>query len=120
MQTSILTTGLFMTMLPYIQENGDVQLQFAFSYSSPPKVESFVSKDGKTRNDVPTFQQEALTQKVNMRAGETLVLTGSDQVTTSADKQGTFTPGNFILGGGQNGSTTRTTLVILVTPVLLR
>jgi type IVB pilus formation R64 PilN family outer membrane protein len=120
MQTSILTTGLFMTMLPYIQENGDVQLQFAFSYSSPPKVESFVSKDGNTRNDVPTFQQEALTQKVNMRAGETLVLTGSDQVMTSADKQGTFTPGNFILGGGQNGSTTRTTLVILVTPVLLR
>ncbi len=120
MQTSILTTGLFMTMLPYIQENGDVQLQFAFSYSSPPKVESFVSKDGNTRNDVPTFQQEALTQKVNMRAGETLVLTGSDQVTTTADKQGTFTPGNFIMGGGQNGNTTRTTLVILVTPVLLR
>ncbi|CVB07188.1 PilN family type IVB pilus formation outer membrane protein [Dickeya dianthicola] len=120
MQTSILTTGLFMTMLPYIQESGDVQLQFAFSYSSPPKIESFVSKDGNTRNDVPTFQQEALTQKVNMRAGETLVLTGSDQVTTSADKQGTFTPGNFMFGGGQNGSTTRTTLVILVTPVLLR
>ncbi|AUH02621.1 PilN family type IVB pilus formation outer membrane protein [Prodigiosinella confusarubida] len=120
MQTSILTTGLFMTMLPYIQENGDVQLQFAFSYSSPPKIESFVSKDGNTRNDVPTFQQEALTQKVNMRAGETLVLTGSDQVTTTTDKQGTFTPGNFILGGGQNGNTTRTTLVILVTPVLLR
>lgn len=120
MQTSILTTGLFMTMLPYIQENGDVQLQFAFSYSSPPNVEKFISQDGNTRNDVPTFQQEALTQKVNMRAGETLVLTGSDQVTTTADKQGTFTPGNFILGGGQNGNTTRTTLVILVTPVLLR
>lgn len=120
MQTSILTTGLFMTMLPYIQENGDVQLQFAFSYSSPPSIEKFISQDGNTRNDVPTFQQEALTQKVNMRAGETLVLTGSDQVTTTADKQGTFTPGNFIFGGGQNGNTTRTTLVILVTPVLLR
>lgn len=120
MQTSILTTGLFMTMLPYIQENGDVQLQFAFSYSSPPQIEKFISQDGNTRNDVPTFQQEALTQKVNMRAGETLVLTGSDQVTTTADKQGTFTPGNFILGGGQDGSTKRTTLVILVTPVLLR
>ncbi|MDR3430720.1 MAG: PilN family type IVB pilus formation outer membrane protein [Rouxiella aceris] len=119
-QTSILTTGLFMTMLPYIQEDGDVQLQFAFSYSSPPQIEKFISKDGNTRNDVPTFQQEALTQKVNMRAGETLVLTGSDQITTSADKQGSFTPGNFMFGGGQNGSTTRTTLVILVTPVLLR
>jgi type IVB pilus formation R64 PilN family outer membrane protein len=119
MQTSILTTGLFITMLPDIQENGDVQLQFAFSYSSPPKIVSFVSKDGNTRNDVPEFQQQALTQKVNMRSGETLVLTGSDQVSTTTDKQGTFTPGNFLLGGGQTGTATRTTLVILITPILL-
>ncbi|QAX80325.1 PilN family type IVB pilus formation outer membrane protein [Yersinia hibernica] len=120
MTTTTLTTGLFMTMLPYIQENGDVQLQFAFSYTSPPKIQSFISKDGNTRNDVPNTSTEAMTQKVNMRSGQTLVLTGSDQMTTSADKQGTFTPGNWLLGGGQNGSSTRTTLVILITPVLLR
>ncbi|MBU9819868.1 PilN family type IVB pilus formation outer membrane protein [Rahnella sp. BCC 1045] len=120
MTTTTLTTGLFMTMLPYIQENGDVQLQFAFSYTSPPKIESFISKDGNTRNDIPNTSTEAMTQKVNMRSGQTLVLTGSDQVTTSADKQGTFTPGNWLLGGGQNGASTRTTLVILITPVLLR
>lgn len=120
MTTTTLTTGLFMTMLPYIQENGDVQLQFAFSYTSPPQIQSFISKDGNTRNDVPNTSTEAMTQKVNMHSGQTLVLTGSDQVTTSANKQGTFTPGNWLLGGGQDGSSTRSTLVILITPVLLR
>lgn len=115
-----ITTGLFMTMLPFIQENGDVQLQFAFSYTSPPQIESFISRDGNTRNDMPNTSTEGLARKVNLRSGQTLVLTGSEQQNVSSDKQGTFTPGNFILGGGQSGSRGRTTLVIMITPVLLR
>lgn len=120
MTTTNVTTGLFMTMLPFIQENGDVQLQFAFSYTSPPDIKSFVSRDGNTRNDTANTSTEGLARKVNLRSGQTLVLTGSEQQNISADKQGTFTPGNFILGGGQTGSRGRTTLVIMITPVLLR
>lgn len=120
MTTTTVTTGLFMTMLPFIQENGDVQLQFAFSYTSPPQIEKFISADGNTRNDLPTTSTEGLARKVNLRSGQTLVLTGSEQQNVSADKQGTFTPGNFILGGGQTGTRGRTTLVIMITPVLLR
>ncbi|RAT64368.1 PilN family type IVB pilus formation outer membrane protein, partial [Lonsdalea populi] len=119
MSTTTITTGLFMTMLPFIQENGDVQLQFAFSYTSPPQIEKFISADGNTRNDLPTTSTEGLARKVNLRSGQTLVLTGSEQQNVSADKQGTFTPGNFILGGGQTGTRGRTTLVIMITPVLL-
>ncbi|ORM84309.1 type IVB pilus formation outer membrane protein, R64 PilN family [Pantoea deleyi] len=116
---SSITTGLFMTMLPFVQENGDIQLQFAFSYTTPPDVKQFISKDGNTRNDVADTATEGLARKVNLRAGQTLVLTGSEQQNASSDKQGTFTPDNFILGGGQSGAKSRSTLVIMVTPVLL-
>lgn len=116
--TSI-TTGLFMTMLPFVQENGDIQLQFAFSYTTPPDVKSFISKDGNTRNDVADTATEGLARKVNLRAGQTLVLTGSEQQNASSDRQGTFTPDNFLLGGGQSGAKSRSTLVIMVTPILL-
>jgi len=116
---SSITTGLFMTMLPFVQENGDIQLQFAFSYTTPPDVTSFISKDGNTRNDVANTATEGLARKVNLRAGQTLVLTGSEQQNASSNKQGTFTPDNFILGGGQSGAKSRSTLVIMVTPVLL-
>ena len=116
---SSITTGLFMTMLPFVQENGDIQLQFAFSYTTPPDVTQFISKDGNTRNDVANTATEGLARKVNLRAGQTLVLTGSEQQNASSDKQGTFTPDNFILGGGQSGAKSRSTLVIMVTPVLL-
>ncbi|HEY2454463.1 MAG TPA: PilN family type IVB pilus formation outer membrane protein [Scandinavium sp.] len=119
MTTTTLTTGLFMTAVPYIEENGNVQLQFAFSYDSPPKIQSFYSADGNVRNDTANYSKEAITQKVNMRAGQTLMVTGADQVTSSADKQGMGSADFFALGGGRSGSHKRTTLVILITPVLL-
>lgn len=119
MSTSMLTTGLFMTAVPYIEENGNVQLQFAFSYDSPPKIESFFSADGNTRNDTPNYSREAFTQKVNMKAGQTLMLTGSDQLSVSADRQGTGSADNFLFGGGRKGTNKRTTLIILITPILM-
>jgi type II secretory pathway component HofQ len=88
MTTTTLTTGLFMTAVPSIEENGNVQLQFAFSYDSPPKIEKFVSQDGNTRNDIANFSKEAVTQKFNMRTGQTVMVTGADQVSNSADRQG--------------------------------
>lgn len=119
MTTTTLTTGLFMTAVPYIEENGNVQLQFAFSYDSPPKIESFFSADGNTRNDTANYSREAITQKVNMKAGQTLMLTGSDQVSNSADRQGVGAADFFALGGGRKGTNKRTTLIILITPILM-
>lgn len=119
MTTTTLTTGLFMTAVPSIQDNGDVQLQFAFSYDTPPKIEKFISADGNTRNDLAVYSKEAITQKFNMRSGETIMVTGADQVSNSADKQGTGSADFFGLGGGRTGATKRSTLVILITPVLM-
>lgn len=116
--TTTLTTGLFMTAVPSIEENGNVQLQFAFSYDSPPKITSFYSSDGNTRNDTADYSKEAITQKFNMRTGQTVMVTGADQVTNSADRQGVGSADFFALGGGRNGTRKRTTLVILITPIL--
>lgn len=119
MTTTTLTTGLFMTAVPSIQDNGDVQLQFAFSYDTPPKIEKFISADGNTRNDLAAYSKEAITQKFNMRSGETIMVTGADQVSNSADKQGIGSADFFGLGGGRTGASKRSTLVILITPVLM-
>ena len=119
MTTTTLTTGLFMTAVPSIQDNGDVQMQFAFSYDTPPKIESFYSADGNTRNDTAAYSKEAITQKFNMRTGETIMVTGADQVSNSASKQGMGSADFFGLGGGRSGNSKRTTLVILITPVLM-
>ncbi|EAB7739688.1 PilN family type IVB pilus formation outer membrane protein [Salmonella enterica] len=114
----MITTGFNMTLLPLIQPSGNVQLQVNFNLSDPPTIRSFTSKDGNSYIEMPYTKLRSLSQKVNLRAGQSLVLTGFSQDNTSVNKRGTFTPGNFLFGGGRNGEHGRSTLVIIITPLL--
>ncbi|EEJ8284331.1 PilN family type IVB pilus formation outer membrane protein [Salmonella enterica] len=115
----MITTGFNMTLLPLIRQAGDVQLQVNFNLSDPPTIRSFTSKDGNSYIEMPYTKLRSLSQKVNLHAGQSLVLTGFSQDNTSVRKSGTFTPGNFLFGGGQNGEHGRSTLVIIITPLLV-
>ncbi|ESG70716.1 PilN family type IVB pilus formation outer membrane protein [Salmonella enterica] len=114
----MITTGFNMTLLPLIRQAGDVQLQVNFNLSDPPGIRSFTSKDGNSYIEMPYTKLRSLSQKVNLRAGQSLVLTGFSQDNTSVRKSGTFTPGNFLFGGGRKGEHGRSTLVIIITPLL--
>ncbi|EEP9823144.1 PilN family type IVB pilus formation outer membrane protein [Salmonella enterica subsp. diarizonae] len=114
----MITTGFNMTLLPLIRQAGDVQLQLNFNLSDPPTIRSFTSKDGNSYIEMPYTKLRSLSQKVNLRAGQSLVLTGFSQDNTSVRKSGTFTPGNFLFGGGRKGEHGRSTLVIIITPLL--
>lgn len=114
----MITTGFNMTLLPLIRQAGDVQLQVNFNLSDPPAIRSFTSKDGNSYIEMPYTKLRSLSQKVNLRAGQSLVLTGFSQDNTSVRKSGTFTPGNFLFGGGRKGEHGRSTLVIIITPLL--
>lgn len=112
----MITTGFNMTLLPLIQDTGNVQLQVNFNLSDPPTIRNFTSKDGNSYIEMPYTKLRSLSQKANLRAGQSLILTGFDQNNTSASKAGTFTPGNPLLGGSQAGKNERSTLVIVITP----
>ncbi|EGW7195775.1 PilN family type IVB pilus formation outer membrane protein [Salmonella enterica] len=114
----MITTGFNMTLLPLIRQAGGVQLQVNFNLSDPPTIRSFTSKDGNSYIEMPYTKLRSLSQKVNLRAGQSLVLTGFSQDNTSVRKSGTFTPGNFLFGGGRKGEHGRSTLVIIITPLL--
>lgn len=112
----MITTGFNMTLLPLIQEAGGVQLQVNFNLSDPPTIRNFTSKDGNSYIEMPYTKLRSLSQKANLRAGQSLILTGFDQNNTTANKSGTFTPGNPLFGGSQSAKNERSTLVIIITP----
>jgi len=112
----MITTGFNMTLLPLIQEVGDIQLQVNFNLSDPPTIRNFTSKDGNSYIEMPYTKLRSLSQKANLRAGQSLILTGFDQNNTTATKAGTFTPGNPLFGGSQSAKNERSTLVIIITP----
>jgi len=56
---------------------------------------------------------------VIMQSGQTLVLSGYEQLSDSANRQGTGNYSFFGLGGGARGDDSRRMFIILVTPVVL-
>lgn len=113
-----ITTGFNMTMMPYVRDNGDIQLQFSFNLSDSPTIRTVTSSDGNTSIEMPYTKLRSLAQRVNMKSGQTLILSGYESTAAQDTREGTFTPKNWLFGGGRGVSDQRATLVILITPVL--
>ena len=117
-EKSTITTGFNMTMLPYIMpQTSKMELQFSINMSDDPTMRSFTS--GSSTVELVKTRLKTFNQKAILKSGQTLVMSGFQQVNNSATKQGVGTPGFFGLGGGADGEKDDTMLVILITPTLL-
>lgn len=118
LEPGTITTGLFMTVLPYIRDNGTVQLQMSFSLSDDPIINTESSPDGKSAIQTPTTDLRALSQRANLKPGETLVLNGFQSQYNESNREGTTSKSWFGFGGGESGERNRSMLLIMVTPAL--
>ena len=115
---STITTGLNMTILPYLMPDSTrMQLQFAINMSDDPTFRTFTSQSSSI--ELMKTRMKTFTQRVLMNSGQTLVLSGYQSVSNSDDHQGVDHSHFFLLGGGASGSKSKSTLVILITPVLM-
>lgn len=113
-----ITTGLSMTVLPYVRDNGTIQLQMSFSLSDDPTITTITAADGNTSIQMPSTDVRSITQRANLKPGQTLVMNGFQSLYDEANRQGTTSKSWFGFGGGEDGERDRTTLLIMVTPVL--
>lgn len=118
-EKSTITTGFNMTMLPYIMpQTSQMELQFSVSMSDDPVLRTVTS--GTASSEMAKTNLKNSSQKVILKSGQTLLLSGFQQVNDSASKQGVGSAGFFGLGGGASGDKDDTMLVMLITPTLLR
>ncbi|ECF5900701.1 PilN family type IVB pilus formation outer membrane protein [Salmonella enterica subsp. salamae] len=116
---STITTGFNMTVLPYLMPaSSNMQLQFSVNMSDDPTMRT-VPQGEKSSVELMKTRLKTFTQRVNMKSGQTLILSGYEQLNNTADHQGVGSPRVFGLGGGASGSKNRTQLVMFVTPIIL-
>jgi len=116
--TATITTGFNMTALPLLFPNSPkMQLEFSISMSDDPTFKDFTS--GGQNAQLAKTTPKTIVQRVIMQSGQTLVLSGYEQLSDSANRQGTGSYGFFGLGGGARGDDSRRMFIILVTPVVL-
>ena len=116
--TATITTGFNMTALPLLFPNSPkMQLEFSISMSDDPTFTAFTS--GGQNAQLAKTTPKTIVQRVIIQSGQTLVLSGYEQLSDSANRQGTGSYSFFGLGGGARGDDGRRMFIILVTPVVL-
>lgn len=112
------TTGFNMTVMPFALSDGkSMVLDFTMDLSSLKALTPITS--GNSMIQGPDVDQTSLTQKVKIRSGETLVMSGLEQNDNDGSKTGIGKPSFWAFGGGVTRNDTRDVLLLIVTPVLL-
>ena len=124
-QPGSITTGFSMSMLPRIDpDNSAVLLQYNINLSelvgATNGFDIYTSPDGQSSVQLPNVNSRNFVQQARIPNGSTLVLTGFEQTSNTANRTGSFGDSSFMgLGGSQVGQRNRTAIVILLTPTVV-
>ena len=114
------TTGFMLNLLPTVLDSNNIQLQVSVGISSLDALVKQTSGSGDNQQSIqtPTVSSTDFLQKVSMKPGQTLVLSGYERDSRQFDKR-TLGPGVPLgFGGSFNGTDDREAVVILVTHVV--
>jgi type IVB pilus formation R64 PilN family outer membrane protein len=109
--------GFSSTVTPKIEEDGEILLQFAGSISELKKIDKFTS--GTSQIQLPQKSLRDFLQRVKIRSGETLVMTGFEQKSSNSADSGVGHSKNLLLGGSQSATGKRVSLVVAITPYII-
>jgi type IVB pilus formation R64 PilN family outer membrane protein len=111
------STGFNLTLLPHILDDGSVMMQF---YTNISSLKSLVTVPaGNASIQVPTIDSRNFLQRVSIKSGQTLVISGYEGIVDDGQQQGVGTPHNILFGGGYDAQRAREVIVILLTPVTM-
>ena len=110
-------SGFAMHVLPSIQSDGTLFLQFSAELSTLRELRQISS--GNTLIEAPDVDVKSFLQRVRMRSGETLILSGFEQTDGNVEYSGVGHAKLPLFGGGWKAGRNKDSLVILVTPIIV-
>jgi type IVB pilus formation R64 PilN family outer membrane protein len=113
-----ITTGFSMNVLPHILDGKRLMLQYSAEISKLLGIEDLPVEG--TLIQIPEIDTRSFLQRVIMNSGETLVVSGFEQMNTSSNTHGVGDARNVALGGGLDGQKDKSVIVVLIQPVLTR
>lgn len=120
LKAGTVTTGFLLNLLPTVLDSNNILLQFSMGMSDLTKMGKVSSGVGDLQQSIqtPEVAGTEFLQRVAVKAGETLVLSGYERAAGQYDRR-TLSEGAPIgVGGSFNGTDNRRAVVILITPVL--
>lgn len=116
LQPGLITSGFSMSFIPHIFESGSLMLQFSMDMSSIANISEVSS--GNSTIQTPEINSRNFLQRVMVKSGETLVLSGFEQSDLDGSSQGIGSAKNVLMGGALKARKSKAILVILIQPVV--
>lgn len=110
------TTGFILNLLPSVTEDDSVLLQFSVDISSLKAMPSF--GQGQLMVQTPEVTGMQFLQRVGLKNGQTLVLSGFERTAGQYDRRTMTEDTDLLAGGSLAGTRKREAIVILITPVI--
>lgn len=116
--TSSIYQGISMSVIPKVQPNGKILLEYAMNLSDFEGFTDFSTGtgDGSVSLSLPTTTLKNILQRASLKSGQALVLSGFKQTVSNTNSNGIGSPSNFLFGGGTKAGKKEQYLVITVTP----
>lgn len=112
-EPGVATTGTTLRLWPMVLEGDDLVLQFEADLTSLRQLRRVGGSAQFV--EVPEIDSRKVMQRVRMRSGQTLVVTGFEQERNQVERQGVGHPGFLGLGGGVGSQTVRSVIVAMIT-----
>lgn len=114
----IVTTGFSMNLLPYVlDDDGNILLQYSISISQLDSLKTVSS--GSVSIQVPEVSDRIFSQKVRLKTGQTLVLSGFEQNSQNGTRSGIGSAKMWLAGGGAAANSEHDVIVIVITPIVM-
>jgi len=117
-QGATITTGFAMRLTPLVRSDDDVIVQLELNLSNLRNLRRISPGLGLTAEQ-PEVDRRQIAPQVLLRSGATMVLSGFEQTRSSGKQRGIGSPKFQALGGGSQSDSRRTTMVVLITPVVI-
>lgn len=116
--TSSIYQGISMSVIPKVQPNGKILLEYAMNLSDFEGFTDFSTGSGNNSVSLslPTTTLKNILQRASLKSGQALVLSGFKQTVADSNNSGVGSPSNFLFGGGSKAGKKEQYLVITVTP----
>lgn len=116
----IVSEGFSMSVTPKVMEDNNVLIRYAVDLSTIESIENFTSPDRTTAIQLPRRAVKNFLQTAKIRSGETMVLSGFQQVVSNNSSQGPLSANAWWAGGAKKSKMAVRTYVIAITPYVVR
>lgn len=117
LEPGVVTSGVSMSLMPRISSDGDIMMQVAMDLSQLNEITEFGTDAA--RIQLPSRSTKNFLQRVSLRSGETLMVSGFERTESNAKTSSILGKKAWMLGGKKAGGERKVMTLILITPYLM-